>query len=214
MQNISQRRIIVEAQLTTRAKQALKTKQRISECAMELFSKKGFDNVTVDEIVRKAGVSKGTFYVHFQAKYDIFAEKFKEIDEYYTEYLKTIPEHLTASEKIIRFYEAQMFYLRDELGFDLIRTVYSNALSQTIEQDHYLANQDRNLYQVIRNLVREGMESGEFIDDCTLDELSLHVTRCMRGTIYDWIIFGNRMDLVGEMRKFTTRFLRGIQKEH
>lgn len=204
----------METQLTTRAKQALKTKQRITECAMELFSIKGFDNVTVDEIVSKAGVSKGTFYVHFPAKYDIFAEKFKEIDEYYTDFLSSIPAHLPSSEKIIRFYEAQMIYLRDVLGFDLIRTVYSNALSQTIEKDHYLANQDRNLYRVIRSFVKEGMESGEFIDDCTLDELSLHVTRCMRGTIYDWIIFGNRMDLVEEMRKFTTRFLRGIQKEN
>ena len=39
-------------------------KQSARELA-ELFREKGFSNVTVDEIVREAGIAKGTFYIYF-----------------------------------------------------------------------------------------------------------------------------------------------------
>ncbi len=41
---------------------------------MELFAKKGFDKTTVDEIVARAGVAKGTFYLYFKSKDDLIKE--------------------------------------------------------------------------------------------------------------------------------------------
>jgi len=41
---------------------------------MELFARKGFDKTTVDEIVAKAGVAKGTFYLYFKSKDDLIKE--------------------------------------------------------------------------------------------------------------------------------------------
>lgn len=199
-------------ELTKRAKQALETRQRILEHALEMFSEKGYDNVTIEEIAKQAGVSKGTFYVHFAAKYDIFIEKFKEFDAYYTAFVEEIPAHWTAGEKILRFYEMQMIFLRDTVGFDLLRTVYSNALSQTIEKNHYLVDQNRNLYRTVRQFIEEGYNAGEFIEKYSVDEISFYINRCMRGTIYDWIIYQDEMDLVEDMLRFTSVFLRGIQK--
>ena len=39
--------------------------------ARELFDEKGFDKTTVDDIVEKAEVSKGTFYNYFPSKVEI-----------------------------------------------------------------------------------------------------------------------------------------------
>lgn len=39
--------------------------------AYELFITKGANNTAIDEIVKKAGVAKGTFYLYFKDKYDI-----------------------------------------------------------------------------------------------------------------------------------------------
>lgn len=47
------------------------TRDSLLEAALELFAAKGFAQVSVREIVEKAGVAKGTFYVHFEAKEDI-----------------------------------------------------------------------------------------------------------------------------------------------
>lgn len=39
--------------------------------AYELFTTIGFSRTTIDDIVKKAGVGKGTFYNYFQDKYDV-----------------------------------------------------------------------------------------------------------------------------------------------
>ena len=49
----------------TRAEQ---TRQRLQEHALRLFAKRGFDNVTVEEVARAAGVSHMTFFRHFPTK--------------------------------------------------------------------------------------------------------------------------------------------------
>ncbi len=51
-----------------------KTREKLVSAAMELFARNGFDKTTVDEIVAKAGVAKGTFYLYFRSKDDLIKE--------------------------------------------------------------------------------------------------------------------------------------------
>lgn len=49
-------------------------KQKMSklyDAAYDLFTKKGVHNTIVDEIVKNAGVAKGTFYLYCKDKYDL-----------------------------------------------------------------------------------------------------------------------------------------------
>jgi AcrR family transcriptional regulator len=48
------------------------------KAALGVFARNGYERATVDEIVREAGFSKGAFYVHFEAKEDIFWEMLEE----------------------------------------------------------------------------------------------------------------------------------------
>jgi TetR/AcrR family fatty acid metabolism transcriptional regulator len=48
------------------------TRERLVKAALGVFARNGYERATVDEIVREAGYSKGAFYVHFEAKEDIF----------------------------------------------------------------------------------------------------------------------------------------------
>lgn len=45
--------------------------EELFTAAYELFTTKGTKNTAIDEIVKKAGVAKGTFYLYFKDKYDI-----------------------------------------------------------------------------------------------------------------------------------------------
>ena len=79
-----------------------------------------------------SNTSKGAFYVHFKSKYEIFVEKFKEIDNFYDSFISSIPNEVSYSEKILLLTKNQMIYLRDDLGKDLMRTVYmSNLIPQS-----------------------------------------------------------------------------------
>ena len=46
-------------------------KEGLLEAAYQLFLEKGVNKTSVDEIVKKANVAKGTFYLYFKDKYDI-----------------------------------------------------------------------------------------------------------------------------------------------
>ncbi|SHH49828.1 TetR/AcrR family transcriptional regulator [Clostridium grantii] len=46
-------------------------RDNLFEAADQLFSTKGINDTVIDDIVKKAGVAKGTFYLYFKNKYDI-----------------------------------------------------------------------------------------------------------------------------------------------
>lgn len=48
-----------------------KKENQLYSAAYELFVTKGENNTAIDDIVKKAGVAKGTFYLYFKDKYDI-----------------------------------------------------------------------------------------------------------------------------------------------
>src|SRR3954464_6424010 len=59
----------MEAGLRERKKQA--TRELIADAAMQLFSRRGFDQVTVAEVADAAGVSEKTVFNYFPAKEDL-----------------------------------------------------------------------------------------------------------------------------------------------
>lgn len=44
---------------------------KLMETALDLFTKKGVNNTSIQDIADEAGVGKGTFYLYFKDKYDI-----------------------------------------------------------------------------------------------------------------------------------------------
>lgn len=55
-------------------KKAERTKAKLTASARKLISERGFDNVSVEEITKDAGVAKGTFYHYFVCKEDVVRE--------------------------------------------------------------------------------------------------------------------------------------------
>ncbi|MBN1626200.1 MAG: TetR/AcrR family transcriptional regulator [Deltaproteobacteria bacterium] len=47
------------------------SREIIEECAVNLFKIKGVDKTSINEIVKEAGIAKGTFYLYFNNKDDL-----------------------------------------------------------------------------------------------------------------------------------------------
>lgn len=62
------------AQRTARQLRADDTKARLFAAASELFATRGYHATTVDAIAKRAGVAKGTFFVHYATKDAVITE--------------------------------------------------------------------------------------------------------------------------------------------
>lgn len=51
-----------------------RTRARIVECARVLFNRKGYAEVSIDEIMASAELTRGGFYNHFKTKEELFVE--------------------------------------------------------------------------------------------------------------------------------------------
>ena len=199
--------------LTERQKKALETRSKLLHKSLELFGKYGFEHVTIEQITKACDVSKGTFYTHFPSKYDVILEKFKEFDTFYDTVEKEINPALSASEKILTIYNEQMRYIIHVVGKDVLATVYTAAMTNQVEEDHYLISPQRKIFQILNNYIAEGVASGEFRQDVSIADMQSMIQRCMRANVYDWLIHNETFDLVKEMRLFTSVVLDGLKEK-
>lgn len=57
----------------------IRTKESIREALVELIEEKSFEAITVKDITTRAKINRGTFYAHYQDKYDLMTKCEEEI---------------------------------------------------------------------------------------------------------------------------------------
>ncbi|HEX6352298.1 TetR/AcrR family transcriptional regulator [Actinophytocola sp.] len=67
--------------MRTKAQQREETTRSLVGLARALFAEKGYPNVTLAEVVAKAGVTKGALYHYFEGKDDLFRAVLAEVHE-------------------------------------------------------------------------------------------------------------------------------------
>ncbi|HHL3304560.1 TPA: TetR/AcrR family transcriptional regulator, partial [Bacillus cereus] len=86
--------------LTKRKQQALLTQNNIFLVFLNLTKEKKIENITIEDICKKANVSVGTFYHYFSSKEDIYKKLFQQIEENLHAELENIAQHTTAQRTI------------------------------------------------------------------------------------------------------------------
>lgn len=71
-----------------------RTKRMIRDAFTQLLEEKGFEEITVKDITEKADINRGTFYLHYESKYDLLEKSETEILEEMTGILKKINPNL------------------------------------------------------------------------------------------------------------------------
>jgi AcrR family transcriptional regulator len=84
-----------------RAEYAEATRRGLLDAARELFAAEGYVDVSIDEICRRARVTKGALYHHFKDKRDLFAAVFEEVErEWADELAELVAEERDPLERI------------------------------------------------------------------------------------------------------------------
>lgn len=176
---------------------------------MELFRESGYEQVSVDQIVRKAGVAKGTFYIYFKTKADIIFAMLRQYDDYYDKVMETLDPGAAATEKIKEILRSSCRFTENVIGLDLIRVLYGKHLQSENEHKGVL-NEDRTLYRILRELVHEGQENGIYRKELDPGDTAVMILRLIRSVFFEWCSTDGRIDLEKECLEFFNLFCEGI----
>ena len=157
-------------------------KRRIVDAAWELFYEKGYDDTTVDDIIRLSETSKGSFYYYFNTKDELLNTLSIILDDNY-EVLKTkMDPDMNCYEKLLYLnYEAHSM-MEEKISIDLLASLYS---TQLVAQGHRsLLDQNRTYYKLISSVIDEGQKRGEISDEVPVRYYSM----CERALVSDWCL--------------------------
>jgi AcrR family transcriptional regulator len=90
-------------------------KNSITEAARELFSEFGYKSVSMDQIAAKANIAKGTLYLYFKSKDDLFNSLAQEFIYSIKEFIDKIEEkHLSLLEEIHEVIYTLLIYRKNQ----------------------------------------------------------------------------------------------------
>lgn len=67
--------------MATQAERRAATTAALLKTARKLFGERGYADVSIEEIAREAGVTRGALYHHFKSKEDLFAALFESLEQ-------------------------------------------------------------------------------------------------------------------------------------
>lgn len=136
-------------------KDPLERKTEIMDKALELFTEKGYDNTSINEIVNSLSIAKGTFYHYFTSKEEILGELLKRrLDEYIVPLITIYNSSLDPNSKLEAILKAMFLGTNNSLVFKNTESDSSNLrLNNALEEEFF-----NRCYPIILGVIKEGIE--------------------------------------------------------
>jgi AcrR family transcriptional regulator len=149
-----------ESDLAT-VKAGVETRERLLQAAVDLYSAKGFGGASVEDVVRRAGVTKGAFYHHFESKaHLIMAIHNGFVDLQIGEITGIIEKGLTPEETLA---EAIVVVVRNVLNRKESVTLFIREYPAMPDDVNRAVRARRREYeQLLVGVIDRGRESGVF----------------------------------------------------
>jgi len=77
-----------------------RTRRQLREALVQLVSEKGYDHVTVQDLIDRADLSRATFYAHFRDKDDLLLSGLDELEELGS--VRAVLDHVEANRRLYR----------------------------------------------------------------------------------------------------------------
>lgn len=171
------------------------TKSQLISTALDLFKRKGYDNVTIDDICRDVGITRGAFYYHFNSKEELLSD------------FHSIPESISM-ERLSSIFEAENFW-------DQLWLCYSFYLDYTQEMGPEIVSQilrinlakDLRTYRIVESsakiaysIIEKGQAAGQIRNKTDPTALYFIGVQTIMGYELQWAIQNGAFDKIAAMR--------------
>lgn len=184
---------------TNRAKQAEKTKKKIFDVGIDLLRQKGFEEVTITDIVKKANVGIGTFYHYYESKMDLFSYLYRDVDKRFRDEVSKNVKDKKLSDAIDIFFVEYCRVVEND-GIDVIKKIY-------IPENHLFITDPRPMYDLLLEIIESHPAELHWGDDTNPKEICDEIMLIARGVVFDWALHEGSYDLYDKVKKMLSFYI-------
>ncbi|QOG16752.1 TetR/AcrR family transcriptional regulator [Bradyrhizobium sp. SEMIA] len=151
-----------EGPASNRAARAAERRAAIVEAAMEEFIARGFAATRLDDIAKRAGVAKGTIYLHFKDKESMFEELVRIVIVPVVARLTELPPPAGSVRDLVEAFARN--FLKEVIGTrrgDLVRLIVAEGPRFPSVADFYYREVVSRGIATMRTLIELGIARGE-----------------------------------------------------
>jgi len=195
-------------------------KNAILKAARKLFFAKGFKSVTIDSIAKRAELSKGSIYLHFKSKDEIYSQiLLSDIDKFQKRVSDLLGNEKSASAMLLRLSGIYVdFFFKDRELFRILMTFMLNTNHRNLPQDieqHIIKTMNRAI-DIIDKILQYGIDNNEFSPEINLRQNRNAIWGLFNGIISLYLFSGSeakREELIrSTIHSSLEIFIKGLKK--
>jgi AcrR family transcriptional regulator len=167
----------------------------ILKAARRLFLDRGFKAVTVDSIAAKSEVSKGSIYLCFDSKEEIYTQILIADNIALNERIKNFSSiEASASQLLQEFSRIYVdYFLNDKELFRILMTfmMQTGQMHLTDKQSNELIRSTNENIKPISEIIQKGIDSGEFFPIKNIRQIQNAIWGMLNGVISLYLFTGN-----------------------
>jgi AcrR family transcriptional regulator len=181
------------------------------EAARRVFAGKGFHAATVEDIAAAAGVAKGTVYLYYKSKQEVYWAALEHgIKELHKEIQTRLESEETPENKVRAFIEIKIRYF--ELNRDFFR-IYFSELGSGLSHHAQLPPHFEQIYlqqaRLLEAALQQGIQ-GRIIREIRTDTAAVAISDLIRGIIVQRLLGWSTKDVESDIKFVIDLVWRGI----
>ncbi len=166
-------------------------RSHILSTSFKFFLEKGYSGVSMSDLVKASGLSKGAFYYYFSSKEKLYEET---LNEYFFEYLGKFDlkykAEMTFKENIRYIYTSiveMMEEIQSIIGSEIHIISYYRTIWESMTRNPEIREQVNEYYKIYIKTIHQWIEKAkiknEIKEDLDSETLSFHITSLIEGTL-------------------------------
>ncbi|CAN7764082.1 TetR/AcrR family transcriptional regulator [Paenibacillus sp. LjRoot153] len=186
------------------------TKRKLIESALELLSTQEYQKTSIDEIARKAGVTKTTFFAYFNSKEELLfnfdLEQLKIFDQQMSICMEDPKQLLTRLKEAIvemaRNLHKTQIITRNLIHLGTISPIYNKLLAETF----------KSMGNIMYKVIEHGQEKGVIKQSVSAINIAENLVIIYIGVVVQWSFLDEvNRNLVDAMDEIIRNYMSGIE---
>lgn len=183
-------------------------KEKIIDAAWELFQEVGYENATVNDIIKKSGTSRGAFYHHFRAKEDLLFQMAWYFDQGYEGWLENQPEDQNPITTLYKFLIFTLESVENSKYKDFLSQLYGYEVMT--DGNRPIIDEQRLYFKTLLSLCADARNKKLISEEWSEYTLARTLAGLGRGLTYNWLLERCRYSLTRTAERVFKSLMKSI----